>query len=1030
MAVKKSELYASLWKSCDELRGSMDASQYKDYILVMLFMKYVSDKAASRPDYLLDVPPGGSFADMVAVKGNPEIGDKINKIIAKLADANESLKGAIDVADFAEEDKLGKGQDMVVRLSKLIGIFEDPALDFRGNHADGDDLLGDAYEYLMRHFATESGKSKGQFYTPAEVSRIMAQVIGLHEATSADQSIYDPTCGSGSLLLKAHDEAKSRTGLDLAIYGQEMDNATSALARMNMVLHDAPTAEIAQDNTLSKPRYRDANTGGLKTFDFVVANPPFSAKTWTNGFDPANDEFHRFPYGLPPKKNGDYAFLLQILASLKSTGRGAIILPHGVLFRGNSEGLIRREIVNRGYVKGIIGLPPNLFYGTGIPACIIVLDKSGADGRDGIFMIDARHGFMKDGPKNRLRAQDIHRIVDTFARYQDIPGYARFVPLTEIQSTDFNLSISRYIDSQKREDLQDSPGHLAGGIPVNDVEALASYWAVCPTLRQALFRDNRAGYLDLAVEKLRIKAAIYEHPEFVGFVACMDAHFTKWRQQRSQGLRSLGKGCHPKDVISDLAESLLSHYADQPLIDRYDIYQHLMDYWIAIMQDDVYMIAADGWVGGAKPREILQVKNKDGKLVWPETYDFLVGKRRFRSDLIPASVLITHFLSTEKSALDELETQLTALEQETDEQREELGVEGGLLEDVTEAGEDKLKITAAEVKNWLKKNQTDPDLRAEAGAVAEYASLLDQQTKLKGKIGVATSALHAAMALSYSRLTDADVKSLVVDDKWLGSLERAVKGEVDRVSQELTQRLRELAERYEAPLQQITNRVAQVESQAELHLENALAGLLSGKTRLPGFDGDWKPTRLGEVATFYKGKGLPKSDLDPFGAEPCIHYGELFTRYPETIREVLSRTSAPGDWFRSVANDVLMPTSDVTPNGLAKASCVTTAGVILGGDILVIRTRAEVVHGPFLSYVIRHAQEQILQLVTGTTVFHLYATDMKKFSFLLPSVSEQKAIVAVLDGIDADVAILETKLAKVRQLKLGMTQNLLSGRTA
>src|SRR5204863_7876074 len=241
MALKKSELYSSLWKSCDELRGGMDASQYKDYVLVMLFMKYVSDKAASQKGYLLDVPRGGSFADMVALKGDKNIGEGINKIISTLAEAN-GLQGVIDVADFNDPDKLGKGQDMVDRLSNLVSIFNTPALDFRSNRAEGDDLLGDAYEYLMRHFATESGKSKGQFYTPAEVSRIMAKVIGVGDAKSAGQTIHDPTCGSGSLLLKAHDEAKGRTRLDLAVYGQEMDNATKALARMNMILHGCTTA--------------------------------------------------------------------------------------------------------------------------------------------------------------------------------------------------------------------------------------------------------------------------------------------------------------------------------------------------------------------------------------------------------------------------------------------------------------------------------------------------------------------------------------------------------------------------------------------------------------------------------------------------------------------------------------------------------------------------------------------------------------------------------------------------------------------
>ncbi|MEO5607967.1 MAG: type I restriction-modification system subunit M [Polaromonas sp.] len=514
MALKKSELYSSLWKSCDELRGGMDASQYKDYVLVLLFVKYVSHKYAGDAHALIDVPAGGSFADMVALKNDKEIGDKINKLVTRLADANETLKGAINVADFNDEEKLGKGKDMVDRLTKLVGLFE--GLDFGRNRAEGDDLLGDAYEYLMRHFATESGKSKGQFYTPAEVSRVMAQVIELGKAKDARQSIFDPTCGSGSLLLKAHDEAKSRTGLDLALYGQEMDNATSALARMNMVLHDCPTAEIWQDNSLSSPHF--LHNGALQTFDYVVANPPFSTKSWTNGVSPTNDPYHRFDYGTPPDKNGDYAFLLHILKSLKSTGKGAVILPHGVLFRGGAEGSIRKNIVRQGFVKAIIGLPANLFYGTGIPACIIVLDKEGAAGRKGIFMIDASKGFIKDGNKNRLRAQDMHRIVDTFTRMAEVPKYARLVALGEIAGNDFNLNLPRYIDSTEPEDLQDIEAHLKGGLSLRDIDALGAYWQELPGVRQALFASfDRPGYCRLKVEPGQIKAAIFGHDEFTAF---------------------------------------------------------------------------------------------------------------------------------------------------------------------------------------------------------------------------------------------------------------------------------------------------------------------------------------------------------------------------------------------------------------------------------------------------------------------------------------------------------------------------------
>ncbi|WP_223284584.1 type I restriction-modification system subunit M [Hymenobacter qilianensis] len=458
MAVKKSELYSSLWKSCDQLRGGMDASQYKDYVLVLLFVKYVSDKYAGRDDSVIVIPEGGSFQDMVKLKGSKHIGEGMDVVIANLAKANE-LTGIIDVASFNDPEKLGSSpKDRVDRLTALVGIFQGEGLDFSRNRADGDDILGDAYEYLMQHFATESGKSKGQFYTPSEVSRVMAKVIGIEHATKSTQTVYDPTCGSGSLLVKAADEAP----VELSIYGQEMDNATYALARMNMILHGYNTHEIQKGNTLADPKFLN-EAGGLKTHDFVVANPPFSVKAWSNGVDTTHDPFERFTgYGVPPVKNGDYAFLLHIVRSLNGTGRGAVVLPHGVLFRGNAEADIRRNLVQRGYLKGIIGLPPNLFYGTGIPACLLVLDKAGAADRQGIFMMDASKGFLKDGPKNRLREQDIHRIVDMFGELREEPGYARMVPYEEIERNGYNLNIPRYVEAQGGEVQQDLDAHLRG----------------------------------------------------------------------------------------------------------------------------------------------------------------------------------------------------------------------------------------------------------------------------------------------------------------------------------------------------------------------------------------------------------------------------------------------------------------------------------------------------------------------------------------------------------------------------------------
>jgi type I restriction enzyme M protein len=427
MAVKKSELYSSLWASCDSLRGGMDSSQYKDYILTLLFVKYVSDKFKGVAYGDIDVPEGGSFDDMIKLIGKKDIGEKMDKIVAKLAKAN-NLRGVIDNAHFNDEDKLGRGKEMVDKLSELLAIFHDQMPDLSKNRADGDDIIGDAYEYLMRNFATESGKSKGQFYTPAEVSRILAKVVGIETAKSNETTLYDPACGSASLLIRTAEAAP----VDVAIYGQEKEGTTAGLARMNLVLHNMATAEIKGGySTFSDPQFKKDNDDGvLRQFDFAVVNPPFSDKNWTHGLK----EYGRFDgYGdRPPPKNGDFAWLLHIIKSLKRTGKAAIILPHGVLFRGNAEATIRKSLVDIGYIKGIIGLPANLFYGTGIPACIVVIDKEKHKERDGIFMIDASRDFIKDGNKNRLREQDVYKITTIFNQRIELPRYSRFVPNNEI----------------------------------------------------------------------------------------------------------------------------------------------------------------------------------------------------------------------------------------------------------------------------------------------------------------------------------------------------------------------------------------------------------------------------------------------------------------------------------------------------------------------------------------------------------------------------------------------------------------------
>lgn len=801
MALKKSDLYRSLWQSCDELRGGMDASQYKDYILTLLFVKYVTDKAKSDPNSLINVPPDGSFDNMVALKGDAEIGDRINKIITRLAEAND-LQRVIDLADFNDEEKLGKGKEMQDRLSKLVAIFAD--LDFRGSRAEGDDLLGDAYEYLMRHFATESGKSKGQFYTPAEVSRVIAKIVGIGPDTRQDQAVYDPTCGSGSLLLKVAGEAPR----GITIYGQEKDNATWALSRMNMILHEHEDADIRKGDTITSPQFVEG--AEMRTFDFAVANPPFSEKSWSSGLE---SDFGRFEYGRPPEKNGDYAFLLHVLKSLKSTGKAAVILPHGVLFRGHAEAAIRRQLLDRGFIKGIVGLPPNLFYGTGIPACILVLDKENLAARKGVFVIDASKGFMKDGPKNRLRSQDIHKIVDVFNKRTEIDGYARMVPLAEIagEANNYNLNIPRYIDSSEPEDIQDLHAHLHGGIPDRDVDALGGYWEAFPSLHATLFRPNRPSYSDLAIDPSAVQQAVLDSAEFQQFSADVAEQVSEWFGAHRAALGSITPDTRTNDLIATLGDDLLARFREAPLLDEYDIYEQLLSYWYETMHDDVFMIMHDGWVAASRPRPA--IVDKDRKL--SETPDLVIGSGKnadkFKNDLIPPALIVARWFADEQAHLDELSARAEEAALAVEEYTEEHALEEGLLWEAADDG----KVTRTLAAARLKEGKREGADAKEIAALKHAVSLFDAESTAKRAAKQAQQALDIATMKKYGDLNEADAKKLVLDDKWAATIAGRVEGVLTSLALDLVARIQTLGERYgetlgslEAELDELNTRVA------------------------------------------------------------------------------------------------------------------------------------------------------------------------------------------------------------------------------
>ena len=861
----------------------MDASQYKDYILTLLFMKYVTDKykgqkygdlivfdKANDPNPDPEKRTGCSFDDFIALKNKKNIGEGIDKIIARLAEVNEGLKGVIDIAHFNDETKIGKNKEMVDKLTKLISIFQRPELDFSKNKAEGDDIIGDAYEYLMRNFASESGKSKGQFYTPAEVSRILAKIIGIDKCSDHDATVCDPACGSGSLLIRALEEAP----FEISGYGQEKDSSTAGLAKMNAVLHNKATIKIMAGNTFSDPQFKKAEDASeLERFDYIVANPPFSLKNWADGLK----EFGRFSgYGdRPPEKNGDYAWLMHILKTLKSTGKAAVILPHGVLFRGNAEATIRQKIIDKGWIKGIISLPPNLFYGTGIPACIIVIDKEGAKNRSGIFMIDASKGYIKEGSKNRLREQDIYRIVTTFnEKITTDPKYARFVLNKEIKGkNEYNLNISRYIDSSDSEDIQDIYAHIHGGIPIADIEALEHFWKVFPSLKDELFDVFSEGYYKLNVEEDVIRQTIYSNEEFIAYGEKIDEAFSNWRNYADAKLKNLRTDISTKDLIVKLAQSILREFEDLSLINKYDVYQILLAYWNEELSDDVSMIISDeaGYGAARKTENIMKETKKTDANGNPKLK--VVG---WEGKLIPKKLIISALFSEEKRAMDDLmefvaETDsrlMSLIEESAENSAFSEVIEGGkvkskeirkkmneimshvhtpLIDGLVKlqnmlpmkkkeyveyinnniilevAYTDKRTVTKTSVAYALGIARSEapvPDVYAddykELKAAFKLAKKSEESTKL---IKEMDKELDEKARKRYLTLTDDEIIELLINKKWYDTIGVGINELYATISYQLSDRIIELSKRYKNPLPNIMKQTADCEIEVKKYLE-------------------------------------------------------------------------------------------------------------------------------------------------------------------------------------------------------------------
>ena len=547
----------------------------------------------------------------------------------------------------------------------------------------------------------------------------------------------------------------------------------------------------------------------LKRFDFAVANPPFSLKNWTDGLK----DYGRFDgYGdRPPEKNGDFAWLLHILKSLKSTGKAAVVLPHGVLFRGNAEATIRRAIIDKGYIKGIIGLPANLFYGTGIPACILVLDKSDADEREGIFMIDASHDFVKDGSKNRLRERDIYKIVTTFnQQITTNPKYARFVPNDEIKiKNEYNLNIPRYIDSSTPEDLQDIEAHLHGGIPAADVESMGKYWALFPGLKAKLFSVLREGYYQLNIPKENVRNTVYNDEEFSAYADRIDAAFDAWCTQVDTSLRSIDENINIKEYIVELAERLIAAFDGLELVDKHDVYEVLLSYWQEVMGDDVYLVSVDGYAAARKTEDIMGVYTSGKK----KGQERVVG---WEGVLLPKALIEKVFFAAERKAIDDGQAVVEETQSRLDELvEEETGDEGYLKEYLNDKDKVDNKSVAARLKT-LKK--TDPN-GEEYAVLKQYSDLLDAISKQTKLVKELNALLEEKMKEKYSLLTDEEILELLVNRKWYYSIFEGIKALYVTASHNMANRIIELEERYEYDLPFLAKEAEVLEAKVKAHLE-------------------------------------------------------------------------------------------------------------------------------------------------------------------------------------------------------------------
>lgn len=859
--MNKQQLAAKIWESANQMRSKIEANEYKDYILGFIFYKYLSDKLvrfAKSEGFTVEELRALSESDSETVD---YIKNNIGYFIAyqHLFSTWIEHKGDFDVSHVRDalsafgrlihpnhkrlfegifktlETGLSKLGDTAAKqtkaISDLIQLIKDIPMDSR----QGYDVLGFIYEYLISMFAANAGKKAGEFYTPHEVSVLMSEIIAHHVKDKQRIQIYDSTSGSGSLLLNIGQSiAKHMVDKNnIRYYAQELKENTYNLTRMNLVMRGILPANIVTRNadTLEDdwPFFDDQDpvtTYDPLYLDAVVSNPPYSQK-WDPQHKDNDPRYARF--GLAPKSKADYAFLLHDLYHLKPDGIMAIVLPHGVLFRGGEEGAIRRNLIENNHLETVIGLPPNIFFGTGISTVILVLRQKREN--SDILILDASKGFAKEGKSNKLRASDIKKITDTVIGRISVPQYSRLVPKTEIQNNDYNLNITRYVDSSELGESWDLYASMFGGIPQSDLNVLAEYWEAFPSLRSALFSENGTPYVAPHVED--IAYAIREHSEVKGFENKFSDAFADFKSWLRRVLLDeiFALNVHGQKVL--ISEELFARLAPLPLIDRYHAYQILDDHWQTIATD-LEILQTESLNASRVVDPNLVTKKKDGKDV--EVQDGWKGR------IMPFDLVQMTYLKKDLDALREMETRVSEISASIEETIESLSEEEKSADTVNDAG-DKFVSAAVikEAKLLLAEAKKSGDFEPESyeAKIIQAAYLLAEEKTLKGAIKQASVALHLKTKSTVEGLSDAQVYDLL-ERKWIvpliGSLHRLPDQQIDA----LIGKLQALVEKYRITYAHNAHEIQQTETElarmiADLDADDFdLKGLVELKALLGG----------------------------------------------------------------------------------------------------------------------------------------------------------------------------------------------------